>query len=382
MLEVPTVEIADLCPPQDRGDAISNWDGFVAVVASEVSPAGPPVLLMDDAGGDRWRWHSVPDRQPVSTLGCYFIRDLEVSGSGFLFHRKRFVREHSHTSDVGLQWLQREDDPDNTLVHAPPEEIVVEGPSLVVIGPGFPIWGHWLLDFLPRIALAQRLLGAAVAEFMIPLPADSPDWLPEMLAFFCGVSSQQILRFDRYAQRLLCRRACVPSVAHNGYYVPHSFLTSFYDRFIPPDDGAGSRRICISRSNFERETRGVRRVFESRLRFEGVARRHGYEVVRPEELTIPEQIALFAKAGLIVGEHGSGMHNAIFSGRGTAIGCIAFANYTQFLLGARRGHTNVYLHRLTGRRDERGISIYDVRLELIEGLFEVMNLLEMPHRAC
>jgi capsular polysaccharide biosynthesis protein len=382
MLEVPTIEIADLCPPRDPRDAISNWDGFAAVVAGEVSPAGPPVLSMDDAGGDRWRWHFLPDRQPVSTLGCYFIRDLEVSGSGYLFHRKRFVREHAHTSDVGLQWLQHEDDPGNVLVREPPEEIVIEGPSLVVIGPGFPIWGHWLLDFLPRIALAQRLLGTAVAEFQIPFPADSPDWLPEMLAFFCGVSSQQILRFDRYAQRLLCRRACVPSFAHNGYYVPHSFLTSFYDRFLPSDGRTGSRRICISRSNFERETRGIRRVFESRLRFEDIARRHGYEIVRPEELAIPQQISLFAGAGIIIGEHGSGMHNAIFSGRGTAVGSIAFSNYAQSSLGARRGHTNVFLRRLTGHRDERGFSRYDVRPELIEGLFEVMNLLEVQHRAC
>jgi capsular polysaccharide biosynthesis protein len=221
-----------------------------------------------------------------------------------------------------------------------------------------------------------------IAEFMIPLPADSPNWLPEMLAFFCGIASQQILRFDRHAQRVLCRHACVPSVAHNGHYVPHSFLTSFYDRFIPGDGRVGSGRVCISRSNFERETRGVWRIFESRLRFEDVARRHGFEVVRPEELAIPEQIALFAGAGIIVGEHGSGMHSAIFSGSGAAIGCVAFSNPIQFLIGARRGHTNVYLNRLTWRTDERGILRYEVRPELTEGFFEVMNLLEARHRAC
>jgi capsular polysaccharide biosynthesis protein len=382
MLEVPTVGIPDLCPLKDPRDALNNWDGFAAVVSGEVSPAGSPVLLMDDAGGDRWRWLLSSRPQPVSTLGCYFIRDLNVSGSGYLFHGERFVREHTHTSDVGLQWLQREDYPDNPLVLAPPEEIAVEAPCLVVIGPGFPIWGHWLLDFLPRIAIAQRLLGTAIADFMIPLPADSPDWLPEMLAFFCGVSSQQILRFDRHAQRVLCRRACVPSVAHNGHYVPHSFLTSFYDRFIPGDGRAGSRRICISRSNFERQTRGVWRIFESRLRFEDVARYHGYEIVRSEELAISEQIALFAEAGIIVGEHGSGMHNAIFSGRGTAVGCIAFSNAIQFLIGARRGHTNVYMNRLLWRTDERGILHYEARPELIEGFFEVMNLIEAQHRVC
>ena len=170
---------------------------------------------------------------------------------------------------------------------------------------------------------------------------------------FCGISNQQILRFDRHTQRVLCRRACVPSVAHNGQHVPHSFLTSFYDRFIPGDGRAGSRRVCISRSNFEQETRGVWRIFEPRPWFEDVARRHGYEVVRPEELAIPEQIALFAEAGIIVGEHGSGMHSGIFSGRGAAVGCIAFSNPIQFLIGARREHTNVYLNRLTWRADER-----------------------------
>jgi hypothetical protein len=382
MLEVPTIGMPDLCPPRDPRDALKNWDGFATVIAGEVSPMGPPVLLMDDTGGDRWRWIRPSRPQPVNTLGCYFIRDLEVSGSGYLFHKERFVREHTHTSDVGLQWLQREDYPDNPLVHVPPEEIVVEAPCLVVIGPGFPIWGHWLLDFLPRVALAQRLLGPALAQFMIPLPADCPGWLPEMLAFFCGVSSQQILRFDRHAQRVLCRRACVPSVAHNGEYVLHSFLTSFYDRFIPGNGRAGSRRICISRSNLERETRGVWRIFESRRRFEAAARSRGYEIVRPEELAIPEQIALFAEAATIVGEHGSGMHNAIFSGRGAAIGCIAFSNAIQFLVGARREHTNVYMNRLIWSKDERGILHYEARPELIEGFFEVMNLIEAQRRVC
>ena len=141
-------------------------------------------MLLDGHGGGHWRWQDYVLPERVGPIGCHFVRDIELSGSGYFFSKNRYVREFVHTSDVGLQWLRREDYPDNPLVHQPTRRTIVDQPALLVIGPGFPIFGHWLLDFLPRVAIAQKILGDAFENFVLPLPADTPDWVPAMLNFF------------------------------------------------------------------------------------------------------------------------------------------------------------------------------------------------------
>ena len=56
-----------------------------------------------------------------------------------------------------------------------------------------------------------------------------------------------------------------------------------------------------------------------RARIEAMAEDFGFTLVRPERLTVPEQIALFGGAGVIAGEYGSALHNSVFSAPGTAI---------------------------------------------------------------
>ena len=45
----------------------------------------------------------------------------------------------------------------------------------------------------------------------------------------------------------------------------------------------------------------------------------GFERVRPERLSVPEQIALFRSAGTILGEYGSGLHGSLFAPAGTNV---------------------------------------------------------------
>ena len=75
-------------------------------------------------------------------------------------------------------------------------------------------------------------------------------------------------------------------------------------------------------------------------------RRHcgsGLTVVRPEELPWIEQVRLFASAHLIVGEYGSGMHNALFSPAGAKVVCLNVVNELQARIGNAFGHDVGYL---------------------------------------
>ena len=179
-----------------------------------------------------------------------------------------------------------------------------------------------------------------------------------MIQFFCGIDQSQMLRFPRESDRLVCSHVCVPSFANTGTYALHSFVRRFYDAFKPAVAPPATRKICLSRRNFETSTRGVWRVFELREAFEALATDHGYDIAYPEGLTFAEQITLFQSAECLIGEHGSGMHGVIFSARGTTVACFPMSNAIQFRIGALSGHTNIYLNRFTSWRDDRGVFHY------------------------
>lgn len=347
-----------------------EWRGFVEFAPAERPRKGLPYLVRDWQSSRRWRWQDYTLPELTGPIGCHFMQDVTFSGSGYAFSNGRYIREFVHTSDVGLQWLQRGDYPDNPLARPPTKTTVEKRPGLLVIGPGFPIFGHWLLDFLPRVAIAQQILGDAFQNFVLPLPADTPDWVPAMLGFFCGIPASQLLRYERGTEELVFAEACMPSFAHDGEYVLHSFAPRFYDAFLPRQRSVAGRRLCISRRNLEASTRGAWRVFETRALFEEMAVSRGYEIVRPEELSFAEQIPLFANVSHIVGEHGSGMHAALFAPPGTVVGCIGFSNKIQYLIGAERSHTNVYLSRTNNRKDERGVQFSNASPALITSFFD------------
>ncbi len=367
---VPTVTIGELCRPTDADTAFGRFEGFLPVVdAATPAPPRPFWLLRDGP----WRQHLTPPQPRIGPLGLNFVRDLAVCGSGYVFSDGRFIQEGAHTSKVALQWLQRDDYPDNPRTHPPRNEVSVGSPGLIVCGAGYPIYGHWLLDFLPRIAVARQALDELFEAFVIPLPDDVPGWLFDVLAFFCGVKRNQLRLYDRNRDRLHFRSACLPSFAHDGEHVLHPFATAFYRSFVPELGRTPRRRICLSRRQFEAGTRSAWRVFESRDAFERLAVGHGYEIVCPEDLDLAAQIALFADATHLLGEFGSGMHNAIFSPAGTRVGCFPLNNAIQSHIADACGHEAVYVDRSRARTDARGVVYFDVDRTDLVAMFDLMD---------
>lgn len=76
--------------------------------------------------------------------------------------------------------------------------------------------------------------------------------------------------------------------------------------------GAGAR-ICVSRSGIAKRTFVSEQQLESRLRD------LGFSIVRPEEHSVDEQIAMFNKARLIVGASGAAFANVLYCQPGATI---------------------------------------------------------------
>ncbi len=372
MSEIPTVGIDELAPPRLLTDALNRWQG-----SAELAPATPgrpalPYLLLPNSPEETWQWTQLSD-YTLPPVGCSFVRDLEVSGSGYLFHQGRFVREFVNLSNTALRWLGDPAVDDNPFSHPRTNRVVIDEPALLVCGPGWGTYGHWLLDFMPRIFIARELMDSALDDFVLPLPRDAPDWVARMIQAFCGIGPARIRYYSRHDDVLVCRRACLPSYAHDGMYAPHPLMRAFYDRFGNPGAERAKRRICISRRDREVHAGEKGRVFEASGMMEQMAVARGFEIARPEELSFAEQVELFRSAICVLGEHGSGMHGAVFADPGTIVAVVRSPERAhQLKIAAGFGHKFICMNRI---QVTKGTLVAPVRFTASED--DLASLLEM-----
>ncbi len=366
-----TTAIASLVGRISLAEALRSYHGFVPFRPAEPSRRACPAVLVN-AGSQAEEWgHNHERGQEVGALGAYFLRDVVVSGHCYCFHDGSYLHDGSEPARIGRRFAAAEQLVPRVLIHRR-RTIPIHRPVLVVAGPGYPIWGHWLLDFLPRLAIAKQMLGPEFDRFLLPIPSDTPDWVPHMMEFFCGVGADRLVKYDRESESVSCSRVCMPTYAHTDYFL-HSYMHEFYGSFITPDDDATPERFCVSRRDFVDGTRSVARVFRQQEAFEAAASRHGFTVLQPERLSFRAQISLFAKARVIVGEYGSGLHSALFSPPGTIVGQVCMPNAIQSRIAGLCGQRLAYLFPDTQERDAEGVEQISVAETLIEDFLAAIS---------
>ena len=365
-IEMSTISVAELAAPASAASAWRDWSGFVQLLPGERSRKPPSLIATAEMPNLDWFTHLHGQQADLPPLGCHLIRDAEITGHGYVFSAGRLV-----TQDVYLHGVARDEvaaRPDLLPGSDPARECLrIDRPVIEILGPGSPVYGHWLVDFLPRAAIAREVLGDAFDDCQIPLPRDLPDWTVDLLVRFTGFRPENALRYDPGAEFLSCARLCMPSFGHaSGGYFFHSFVRDFYARFVPQRPATRNRRLCLSRRNFEHQTRGVLKGFEQRLHMEQVAVEHGFEIVCPEELSFDQQVALFAEAGIVLGEYGSALHNTLFSPARTIVGSVRYPNSVQTRIAGLMGQDVLYLIPDTEAIDERGAEVYGVSPDKID----------------
>lgn len=188
-------------------------------------------------------------------------------------------------------------------------------------GPWSREFFHWFAEYLPRLRPLERFERRTGTSPTLLLPPDPPRWLTASLDRL-GVSSTRLAEWT--GGRCSVDRLVVPSIPRQtrstappeGYVHSPSALEWVRDRLLAgvpygcrPDVGS---RLYVSRAN--QPTRRVRN--ESDLM--SIARKYGFEMVYPERWSLDEQLAAFAEADAVLGPHGAGLLNVIYS-EGTAL---------------------------------------------------------------
>ncbi len=267
---------------------------------------------------------------PRPDVAVYALTGAELAANGLLTRGGQFFHRPDCLPNYFLEWLNRTPHtlPEGlagSLDRADAEVLRLDHPLACAIHPNV-IWGHFLVEILPRLYLLD-LLGQMGRPIPLAAPSDAPDWLKRFAVTYGARGG--VVWYDPRQQRVAAPVFIVPGMMQIDWALSPLFNLMVADvvarcgmaeTHVPE----GPRRLYLSRGRI---------TWTNRLRnepaVEAMLAQLGFTVAHPETLSFPEQLRLFRAAEVIVGEYGSVLHNAIFARPGTRIVAINRHNWLQ-----------------------------------------------------
>jgi hypothetical protein len=224
------------------------------------------------------------------------------------WHRQLYARLQPLTQppDQGLP------DPDARRLRPLP----LAEPTLLLAQNGARMFGHWLLELLPRLLLAQRL-GLPFAKVLVPagMPARIAEALPLL-----GLAPETLVTYDPAREEPRCA---------DLFYLPAPWQRRVFHPLAAPLFDALRGRLAAADAA---SAPAPRRLYLSRRHWQGGGRQllnrdalapqlaaQGFREVSPELLSLPEQAALLREAEAVVAEEGSAAHLMVFAPAGARL---------------------------------------------------------------
>ena len=196
---------------------------------------------------------------------------------------------------------------------------MLSGTHVLLASVGSGVYGHWLVDFLPKLALL-RAAGHDIDRMRFLLPTTARPFARALIGLL-GFGAEQIVEFDPHAGVLTVEDLLIPTTMNDGVQVSpfmrdaaEILTTRLTARHGPLATGTTPPRIFLSRGGIK-QSRGL----ANRARIEAMAAAAGFAMIAPETLPLLDQIRLFAGARVIAGEYGSALHGSLFSPAGTVV---------------------------------------------------------------
>lgn len=303
----------------------SPYVAFDLLAPAANSPAPAPLFLLGPANA--LIHQEIYGQGETGEVGTYAVDDAVVAPSGIAikdgvaFSSTAFIHPPYHVEQVAARVLGTE---------LPRRH--VDGTLAVIYGPGHQTYGHWLVDFLPRLwVLAQTGHDLAALRYVIP-----PELTPaaKKLLTMIGITRDQLVPYRYWREVLTADRLLLPTGlrTHNRMSPYFAEATRFWvsrlrgaSRIRP--NAATPNRIFVSRAKVT-----AARILDNRARIEAIAAERGFAIVHPQTMNLGAQAALFAGARIIVGEYGSALHGSVFSAPGTvAVGLRGTARHPSFV---------------------------------------------------
>lgn len=164
-------------------------------------------------------------------------------------------------------------------------------------------FGHWIIDTMPRLAMAATR--PELADHLFLVPGIDRRYQRETLQLF-GIPVER-LRVKRPQQTLRCRQLAALDF---GTWPPMDILRSASRRFDLPEVSAAPL-VYLSRRKVD-----ARRI-ENEQEVEALLEKRGFRIIHPQDLSLGEQIALMKGAKVVVAASGSAATLVTFCEPGT-----------------------------------------------------------------
>jgi hypothetical protein len=198
------------------------------------------------------------------------------------------------------------------------------------------LYGHFLLDMLPRLYLAAvlRELGA---EIPLALSTKLPEWAKAWVRLLHA--DDRIVWYDGSRQRVVAPSVVLPAMMHveRGFHPAANFMIrDLVQRSRIPHSAPAHRHTFVRPQSGDEQIENADEVAQAMSDA-------GFTVIRPGELSPDQVIRAFSDAEVIVGEYGFMLQNALFAPPGARVVAINFANNYQSKIARLRGHRMAYV---------------------------------------
>jgi capsular polysaccharide biosynthesis protein len=318
------------------------------LIAPAVPLPQPLALLTSDlAFVDEWvpRYHGHGHNKQPFDVNCFFCPNAIVSGHGHIFvdgkliMSPEFMPEYWRSLVKNTGSLRIDEERELPLRR-------IDEPTIVFSGHGIDVYGHLLIEMLPRLMVARRALGTAASDWCLLLEQGTPAWFRRILVRDLGIRESTLRFFNPYREQIELRYAALPALASwDGWF--HPFCAEIMDEVTTLLNASRHDlqvpRVFISRALFSNPATLKRRCLNEIEIAKIAAKEFGFAVIASETLSWRAQVALFHNAHVILGEFGSGLHSALFAKPGSRVGSIGIHSLAQTMIGALRQQHNAYI---------------------------------------
>nr|WP_298797997.1 glycosyltransferase family 61 protein [uncultured Acetobacter sp.] len=303
----------------------------VAEVSSPAFQLAPPRVLNPsfippnvlEAMRPGWFGGTFPARSVCLTK----LFDVYVTMEGLVFTQDKKLVQQSiaqHTPEEcaqGLAWIEQAEQAQTVQTIKPS--------SLLLRKRGEQNYGHWMVELLPKLWLAEEHL--PLCSLVVPrlsgnfarVLRDSVALSTSFVPLFLEMEPQDVGFFKELV--------VVDGLTNHGVYMS-PLVFSRTDEVVGRVPGTQVRRLYIMRKNRSRTVQNEDAVMD-------FLQTQGFVCLDPAELTLLEQIKLFKNAECVVGVMGAAMTNIMFCGKGTRIINLAPGNmpdtFFYFIAGLR-----------------------------------------------
>lgn len=257
-----------------------------------------------DAAAPAARRQTTPPVEIAEMLDCEVSAPGVIHTAAGILTDTRFIPGY-----VGRRIHQRH------IARPPERRLRKVDRALICVTNGQAVYGHWLLDSLPRMFVARVLAGSQYASLPVLIPEQTPAYALTIIAELFG--AVRFVRFKPKSQLVQIGTAVIPSLLHADYR-----LSPVYNEFVDycveratthmtPTPALRGRKLFLRR----RDGHGLvasGRVLVNERELEAIAVAAGYESLCCEDLPWLEQVALMSQASIVAGPSGSALHNAVF----------------------------------------------------------------------